>query len=119
MSAVDAANVGMRKQSSAKVHVTVDDVNDNSPLFKEGQKQTVYFNENEPAGARVVRVRADDADSGENGYVAYAIANLNEVPFEVDPFSGVIKTTRLIDFESDRREYHLLVRASDWGTPFR
>ena len=67
----------------------------------------------------MVRVRADDADSGENGYVAYAIANLNEVPFEVDPFSGVIKTTRLIDFESDRREYHLLVRASDWGTPFR
>ena len=52
VSAVDAANVGMRKQSSAKVHVTVDDVNDNSPLFKEGQKQTVYFNENEPAGAR-------------------------------------------------------------------
>ena len=68
---------------------------------------------------RVVRVRADDADSGENGYVSYAIANLNEVPFEVDPFSGVLKTTRLLDFEADRREHHLLVRASDWGTPFR
>ena len=52
---MDAANAGMRKQSSAKVHVTVADVNDNSPLFKEGQKQTVYFNENEPAGARWVQ----------------------------------------------------------------
>ena len=102
------------------MHVLVVDVNDNSPLFAEGPAgQTVYFDENGPAGARVVRVRADDADSGENGYVAYAIANLNEVPFEVDPFSGVVKTTRLIDFESDRREYHLLLRASDWGTPFR
>ena len=51
--------------------------------------------------------------------MSYAIANLNEVPFEVDPFSGVLKTTRLLDFEADRREHHLLVRASDWGTPFR
>ena len=35
--------------------MAVADVNDNSPLFKEGQKQTVYFNENEPAGARYDR----------------------------------------------------------------
>ena len=119
VSALDHANAGMRKQSSAKVHVLVVDVNDNSPLFDVGPTKTVYFEENQPSGTRVIRLRADDADSGENGYVSYSLANLNDVPFEIDPFTGVIKATKLIDFESDRREYHLLVRASDWGTPYR
>ncbi len=65
------------------------------------------------------RVKAQDADSNDNGYLSYSIANLNDVPFEIDSFTGAIKATKLIDFESDRREYHLLVRASDWGTPYR
>ena len=53
------------------------------------------------------------------GYISYSIANVNEVPFEIDNFSGVIKSTRLIDYESDRRVYKLKIRASDWGTPYR
>jgi protocadherin Fat 1/2/3 len=89
----------MRKQSSAKVHVLVVDVNDNSPLFDAGPSKTVYFNENEPAGSRVVRLRAEDADSGENGYVSYSIANPTAVPFEIDAFTGVVKATETIDFE--------------------
>ena len=53
------------------------------------------------------------------GYISYSIANVNEVPFEIDNFSGTIKSTRLIDYESDRRVYKLKIRASDWGTPYR
>ena len=53
--------------------------------------------------------------------MSYSIANLNseEIPFEIDDFSGQIKSKRLLDYESDRRIYHLKIRASDWGTPYR
>ena len=51
----------------------------------------------------------------------YSIANLNseEIPFEIDDFTGQIKSKRRLDYESDRRVYHLKIRASDWGTPYR
>ena len=121
VTALDHANTGMRKQSSAKVRVYVVDVNDNDPVFKEGIYQQVNFEENKPAGSLVYKVEAYDEDSGENGYISYSIANLdsNEIPFEIDDFTGQIKSKRLLDYESDRRVYHLKVRASDWGTPFR
>ena len=64
-------------------------------------------------------VRAKDLDLGENGIVSYSLANLETVPFEIDSFSGAIKSTRLIDYESDRRKYRLRIRASDWGAPYR
>lgn len=118
VSAVDQGNAGTRKQSSAKVQVTVLDANDNDPVF-ERERVEVTLAENGPAGAVVARVIARDADSGDNAYVSYSIANLQPVPFDVDHFSGAVRTTRLLDYESMRREWTLRVRASDWGSPYR
>ena len=137
VAALDQANAGVRKQSSARVRILVTDVNDNEPKFPRDQK-TIYFDENEPGRTRVTRVNAKDADSGENQQISYSIANpdADEIPFVIDHSNGVIKSTRLVDFESDRREYKLQVgidfskqqnlnffspqvRASDWGQPFR
>ena len=120
VSAVDQANIGSRRQSSARVRISVQDVNDNDPQFEHSEK-TIYFNENEPAGSRVMRVSAKDRDSGENAHISYSIANINaeDIPFDIDQLTGVIKSRRLIDYETDKREYKLQIRASDWGTPFR
>ena len=120
VSAVDQANIGSRRQSSARVRISVLDVNDNDPKFDETEK-TIYFDENEPAGSRVLRVTAKDQDSGENAHISYSIANVNaeDIPFDIDHLTGVIKSRRLIDYETDKREYKLQIRASDWGTPFR
>jgi protocadherin Fat 1/2/3 len=48
------ANAGMRKQSSARVTILVEDVNDNDPLFEMVEKD-IWFDENEQAGTRVIR----------------------------------------------------------------
>ncbi len=119
VTALDHANTGMRKQSSAKIRVYVVDVNDNDPNFEDGLYTEIRFEENKPAGSKVYKVKASDADSGENGYLSFSIANLDEVPFEIDDFTGVIRSTKLLDYESDRRVYHLKIRTSDWGTPYR
>lgn len=118
VSAIDQGNVGMRKQSSAKVKINVQDTNDNDPIFDQ-TNQTIWIDENEPAGTTVTKVTARDRDSGENAYISYSIANLHEVPFEIEHFSGIVRTSKLIDYESMRREYILYIRASDWGLPYR
>jgi protocadherin Fat 1/2/3 len=120
VSALDMANTGSRKQSSARVSIFVEDANDNAPQFDERAKE-IFFKENEPAGTRVIKLTAKDADSGENARITYSVANVDadSLPFEVDQFTGVVKSRQVIDYESDRRKYVMRVRASDWGKPFR
>uniref|UniRef100_A0A8C5SUN5 Cadherin domain-containing protein n=1 Tax=Laticauda laticaudata TaxID=8630 RepID=A0A8C5SUN5_LATLA len=77
------------------------------------------FNENLPPGSSVLSVKATDSDSGENGFVTYNIANQKMVPFVIDPFTGVISTTKLMDYELMQRLYSLRIWASDSGSPFR
>ncbi|XP_061389779.1 fat-like cadherin-related tumor suppressor homolog [Musca vetustissima] len=118
VSAIDQANLGIRKQSSAKVKINILDINDNDPIFDQ-KNITVYVNENEKTGTYVTKVLARDKDAGENSFISYSIANFHDMPFDIDHFTGVIRTTSLIDFEVMRRSYKLKVRASDWGLPYR
>ncbi|XP_063233580.1 fat-like cadherin-related tumor suppressor homolog [Bacillus rossius redtenbacheri] len=118
VSAIDQGNSGTRKQSSAKVKISVVDANDNDPVF-DSTEATVWVNENEPVGTSVTKVTARDRDSLDNAYISYSIANLNHVPFEIEHFSGIVRTTSVLDYESMRRDYILHIRASDWGVPYR
>ncbi|CAH2063954.1 unnamed protein product, partial [Iphiclides podalirius] len=118
VSAIDQGNAGTRKQSSAKVKIAIVDANDNNPVFDKDDMEVTLL-ENGPTGVVVARVSAKDADSGENSYISYSVANLQPIPFEVDHFSGAVRTTHLLDYESMRREYVLRIRASDWGLPYR
>ncbi|XP_066592660.1 fat-like cadherin-related tumor suppressor homolog isoform X2 [Prorops nasuta] len=118
VSAVDQGNAGTRKQSSAKVKVNVMDTNDNDPIFDRSEME-VWIDENEPSGTSVTKVTAKDRDSGENAYISYTIDNIQKVPFEIDPFTGTVRTKQVLDYETMKREYLLHVRASDWGLPYR
>ncbi|XP_051154487.1 fat-like cadherin-related tumor suppressor homolog isoform X2 [Leptopilina boulardi] len=118
VSAVDQGNAGTRKQSSAKVKIYVVDTNDNDPTFEQTD-MLVWINENEPAGTMVVKVTAKDKDAGENAYISYSIDNIKKVPFEIDPFTGVIRTKQILDYETMKREYVLHIRAGDWGLPYQ
>ncbi|XP_072920653.1 protocadherin Fat 1a isoform X7 [Hemitrygon akajei] len=106
------------RQASTKVIVHVIDMNDNAPEFKQSSYRSTV-SENVPVGTSVLTISATDVDTGENGYVTYSIANLNPPPFEIDYFSGVIRTSQELDYELMPRIYNLRVRASDWGSPYR
>lgn len=102
----------------AKVRIEVVDANDNTPMIVAPQG-VVQMNENQPENTWVVKVRAQDYDFGKNGDVSYSLANSDSVPFKIDPFTGEVRTTKILDYESGRRIWKLLIRASDWGEPFR
>ena len=118
VAAIDQASNARRKQSSAKVIIRVLDANDNAPQFNTPNTE-VTIDENEPVGSYVTRMIATDADSGENCFLSYSIANLDQVPFVIDPFDGTVRTSSVLDFEAQRRVYTIKVRASDWGTPYK
>lgn len=118
VSAFDPSARGQKRKTTAIVNVRVLDNNDNDPVFNSTQ-DSVVFDENKPAGSIVYTAYAVDKDEGDNGYLTYSLANLNHVPFTMDPFTGEIRATEVLDYETMRREYILKVRASDWGTPYR
>jgi len=119
VAATDHGHAAARRRQTARVTVNIADCNDNAPVLGR-MPAVVPLPENSPPGSVVFDVDAEDADSGDNGFVSYSLANADTVPFTINPFTGVITTTQPFDFETTgRRHYDLLVRASDWGSPFR
>ncbi|XP_067306295.1 protocadherin Fat 3a isoform X1 [Pseudorasbora parva] len=101
-----------------KVRVILEDANDNAPLFAQ-QSYEVFVNESVAVGTTVVVVTASDADHGENGYITYSMASLTPLPFSVQQFTGAVTTTLELDFESSLESFSFVIRASDWGSPYR
>uniref|UniRef100_A0A8C5UBS7 FAT atypical cadherin 2 n=1 Tax=Malurus cyaneus samueli TaxID=2593467 RepID=A0A8C5UBS7_9PASS len=104
--------------TSTTVIIDITDCNNHAPSFTQSSYHAA-FDENIPPGTSVLTVSATDEDEGDNGFVTYSIANQKSVPFVIDPYSGVISTTKSMDYELMQRWYRLRVWASDWGSPFR
>uniref|UniRef100_A0A8C5P376 Protocadherin Fat 2 n=1 Tax=Jaculus jaculus TaxID=51337 RepID=A0A8C5P376_JACJA len=104
--------------ASTTVVVDIVDCNNHAPVFNRSSYDGT-LDENIPPGTSVLTVTATDRDHGDNGHVTYSIAGPQTVPFSIDPYLGVIFTTKVMDYELMKRIYIFRVRASDWGSPFR
>ncbi|XP_035989151.1 protocadherin Fat 3a isoform X5 [Fundulus heteroclitus] len=102
----------------AKVQITIEDANDNTPEFSQSSYE-VFVNESVPVGTNILTVSAVDEDKGENGYITYSIHCFQQIPFEINQFSGVISSNTNFDFEASPEVFVFVVRASDWGSPYR
>ncbi|XP_040903622.1 putative protocadherin beta-18 [Toxotes jaculatrix] len=103
-----------QRSGTVVIHVTVLDANDNAPVFS----QAVYkasLPENSPPDTVVIKVSATDADEGVNGDVTYDFGHVSDDDvnlFSIDPRSGEIRVTGVIDFE-DRSSFETRVEAKD------
>ncbi|XP_074147953.1 protocadherin Fat 2 [Sminthopsis crassicaudata] len=105
-------------QTSTIVVIDIIDCNNHAPVFSQSSYHGT-FDENLPPGTSVLTVTATDQDHGENGFVTYSITSPRTVPFTIDPYLGVISTSKLMDYELMQRLYTFRVWATDWGSPFR
>ncbi|XP_053453810.1 protocadherin-23 [Nycticebus coucang] len=101
------------------VSITVDDVNDNEPVFQR-QVYNATLAEHAPVGHCFLQVKASDADAGLYGFVEYTMYDgfqSYEAPqaFRIDPRDGHICVSKDIDRERDPAIYDLLVKAKDGG----
>ncbi|XP_030000797.1 protocadherin gamma-A11-like isoform X33 [Sphaeramia orbicularis] len=103
-----------QRSGTVVIHITVLDANDNAPVFS----QSVYkatLPENSPPDTVVITVSAADADEGINGDVTYDfghVSNNDLSIFSIDPKSGEIRVTGVIDFE-ERNSFEMRVKAKD------
>ncbi|KAJ8407083.1 hypothetical protein AAFF_G00287590 [Aldrovandia affinis] len=104
-----------QKSSTAILQVTVTDVNDNKPVFKENQIE-VHIPENAPVGTSVVQLQATDADVGANADVRYVFGAQVSLAakrlFALNSTSGLITVQRPLDRE-EVAIHKLSVMASD------
>ncbi|NXO46253.1 PCDG7 protein, partial [Locustella ochotensis] len=110
-------------QSSAVLALRVLDVNDNAPVFAE-ERYSAWLAENNAAGALVLRVRATDADRGQNARVRYRLAegrvrgaplsSYVSVQAETGALTGDVKVTGALDYE-ERKYYEVSVEGKDGG----
>ncbi|XP_069725591.1 protocadherin gamma-A10-like [Phaenicophaeus curvirostris] len=103
---------------TAKVAITVTDVNDNAPELSVTSQQT-EISEDAPAGTVVALLHVQDRDSGPNGEVRCTLDG--GVPFRLeDSFKEYysVVTSRELDRE-EVSEYNVTVRATDGGSPPR
>ncbi|XP_068570895.1 protocadherin gamma-A4-like isoform X33 [Cebidichthys violaceus] len=103
-----------QRSGTVVIHVTVLDANDNAPVFS----QAVYkasLPENSPPDTIVINVSATDADEGVNGDVTYDLSHVSDDDvnvFSIDPKTGEIKVTGVIDFE-EISSFEMGVKAKD------
>ncbi|XP_066185600.1 protocadherin gamma-A2-like [Sylvia atricapilla] len=101
---------------TAKVGITVTDINDNTPVILV-RSALSEISEDAPSGTVVALLHVQDRDSGANGEVR---CSLDEgAPFRLERSHGSyyhVLTTRELDREQVP-EYNVTVRAADGGSP--
>jgi len=98
------------------VEISVTDINDNAPKFSDIFLEA-YVMENSAPGTLVTILQAEDGDEGENAEIEYTSA-ASDVPFFVDPVSGRVTVTSLVNLDRElRNSYSFLVLARDRGEP--
>lgn len=119
-------NLGEGNRNSVSLVISLDDVNDNPPIFQQSKYETRLF-ENKRSFETLLQVEARDADLNgtRNSEVFYEIIDGEfKDNFTIDATTGIVKLRSMIDFErlgkgmsGSVRPIMLLVQAMDNGMP--
>ncbi|XP_054998219.1 protocadherin gamma-A1 isoform X13 [Sorex araneus] len=103
------------------ISLQVTDINDNPPVFQQDSYST-YIPENNPRGASILAVTAQDADSNENAQITYSLVEetIWGAPLSsyvsINSDTGVLYALRSFDYEQFQN-LQLRVMAYDNGDP--
>ncbi|XP_053407770.1 protein dachsous-like isoform X2 [Mercenaria mercenaria] len=107
------ASDGTYEVESEVLTVTVNDVNDNPPVFTEVDP-VVNISEKAAAGTTVLSVTATDKDlTDANNKIKYSMTGTD---FSIDPDTGDITVSASLSYKT-KSEYDITVTATDTGTP--
>lgn len=87
------------------------DVNDNAPKFELPDYQAHNVDEDIPLGTSILKVKAMDADSGENAEIEYHVSDDH---FAVDA-SGIVNNNKQLDADNNNAYYEFVLTAKDKG----
>lgn len=101
-----------------RVHITIADINDNTPVFMPSSSESLLLPEHTEIGTVVYRVQAEDIDSGVNGQITFDLSSSSGIQrtFSIERNSGEVRLVGNLNYESTPR-YDLQVIAKDGGVP--
>ncbi|XP_021472881.2 protocadherin alpha-2-like [Oncorhynchus mykiss] len=103
------------RSGTLQIIVNVIDVNDNSPVFSK-QLYKVRIAENIPIGTHLIKLNANDVDSGVNGEIVYSLISHGKEKtldaFQMNKVTGEITVKGTIDRE-ENAAFELHVQAKD------
>uniref|UniRef100_A0A8C6JSB2 Protocadherin-16 n=1 Tax=Melopsittacus undulatus TaxID=13146 RepID=A0A8C6JSB2_MELUD len=110
---VAASDRGLPQRSTTvPVLITVQDVNDNPPVFTRAEYRTAV-SESAPAGTELLRLVAHDADSGPRGHIHYTISSGDQHGlFQLHESTGALCLAQPLDREA-QAVHTLVVQATD------
>ncbi|NXX59640.1 FAT4 protein, partial [Scopus umbretta] len=111
--ATDSSNPSIFNEVS--VNVEVIDENDFPPVFPSALIEK-RLKENLPA-TQIVQLKAQDSDTGRNGFLAYGILSGGGPKFRIDEATGILYSTASFDYEEEPTEYQVVIYAEDDGIP--
>ncbi|XP_067676182.1 cadherin-related tumor suppressor-like [Haliotis asinina] len=119
ITATDKGGTGLK--STASLNITIEDVNDNPPVFREtleGILSPLVVDPSSPIGTVIYTFLADDADvDADNKRITYMLQSGGYGKFSVDPFSGEVKIADDLTRDPLEKDYYLRVKAVDSGAP--
>lgn len=114
-----ASNVSERITTSATVHISITDANDNVPTFVSANKASISLS---TVSGSLYQALAVDGDSGENGRISYYISSGNDhAYFSMEYDNGKLTLSKKYASDISRvrlGQYKLNLTASDHGIPF-
>ncbi|KAL0973120.1 hypothetical protein UPYG_G00199240 [Umbra pygmaea] len=104
-----------------RVHITIQDVNDNAPIFLPSSSESLLLPEHTEMGTVVYRVQARDQDSGPSGQITFDISSSatssgSQRAFSMERSTGEIRLVGGLSYDAAPR-YDLTVTAKDGGVP--
>lgn len=104
------------RSGTVTLHALIMDANDMKPAFNQS-KYEATMSELAPPHSSVMRVFAEDGDTGEiNGRVYYALTGADSGKFMIDHDTGLITTIDHLDYKT-KPQLEFEVRAFDAGKP--
>uniref|UniRef100_A0A8C8IWR7 Protocadherin-16 n=1 Tax=Oncorhynchus tshawytscha TaxID=74940 RepID=A0A8C8IWR7_ONCTS len=103
------------------VHITIQDINDNAPVFMPSSSESLLLPEHTEIGTVVYRVQAKDRDSGLNGQMTFDLSSTatsigGQRTFSMERSTGEIRLVGGLSYDVTPR-YDLTVTAKDGGAP--
>ncbi|NXH88340.1 FAT2 protein, partial [Edolisoma coerulescens] len=111
--ATDSSNANISNEVEVKVEVINE--NDFPPVFPSSLLE-VSLAENLPT-TQIVQLKAQDNDTGRNGFLTYGILNGHGLKFRINETTGILYSTAPFDYEEEPTEYQVVVYAEDDGVP--
>ncbi|NWQ96176.1 PCDL protein, partial [Burhinus bistriatus] len=111
--ATDSSNASIFNDVS--VNVEVIDENDFPPVFPSSLLEERL--EENLLATQIVQLKAQDNDTGRNGFLTYGILSGDRLKFRIDEATGILYSTTSFDYEEEPTEYQVVIYAEDDGIP--